>query len=42
MADIIHGCAADNRFGFEEVIWLLITVHNQETIGRFYRYYQFL
>ncbi len=24
VADIIHGCAADNRFGFEEVIWLLI------------------
>lgn len=24
VADIINGCAADNRFGFEEVIWLLI------------------
>lgn len=44
VADIIHGCAADNRFGFEEVIWLLIfdTSANQEAIGRFHGYYQFL
>jgi citrate synthase len=24
MADIVEGCKAENRFGFEEVAWLLL------------------
>ncbi|WRS26472.1 citrate/2-methylcitrate synthase [Oscillospiraceae bacterium MB08-C2-2] len=35
--DIIDGCAAEGRYGFEEVVWLLLfgTLPNKEQVGLF-------